>query len=194
VTFQIRGFDQCFHSCSIVYLTKWCFWVSSFAMIRFRISYPRSLGSWNIKWTVESFPRIDSSVPLMSCDPSDQWSLFGLSQWNVPLDCVWGREWFKTLCGPLQCNRVNFELLKNFKWLFRGSYEVLTSNDTFRFTMLRKIDSWGICQFTVIVVLLFLMGRDPIKAAARLSIHPSRRAMRWSVLTRARTVSSCKHK
>ena len=28
------------------------------------------------------------------------------------------------------------------------------------------------------VVLLFLMGRDPIRAAARLSIHPSRRAMR----------------
>ena len=28
------------------------------------------------------------------------------------------------------------------------------------------------------VVLLFLMGRDPIRVAARLSIHPSRRAMR----------------
>lgn len=28
------------------------------------------------------------------------------------------------------------------------------------------------------VVLLFLTGREPIKVAAKLSIHPSRRAMR----------------
>ena len=146
------------------------------------------------QWTGEFFPRMDLSVLLTSYDPSDDWSLFGSSQWNVPLDCGRGREWFKTLCSPFQCNRVNFELLKNFKWLLRGSYEVLTSNDTFRFTILRKTDSWGISQLAVIVVLLFLMGRDPIKAAARLSIHPSRRAMRWSALTRARTVSSCKHK
>lgn len=49
---------------------------------------------------------------------------------------------------------------------------------------------------TVIVVLLFLIGREPIKVAAKLSIHPSLRAMRWSVLTRASTDSSCevKHK
>lgn len=47
---------------------------------------------------------------------------------------------------------------------------------------------------TVIVLLLFLTGREPIKVAAKLSIHPSRRAMRWSVLTRASTVSSCETK
>ena len=54
---------------------------------------------------------------------------------------------------------------------------------------------WSIViLLTVIVVLLFLIGREPIKVAARLSIHPSRRAMRWSVLTRASTVSSCETK
>lgn len=47
---------------------------------------------------------------------------------------------------------------------------------------------------TVKVVLLFLIGREPIKVAAKLSIHPSRRAMRWSVLTRASTDSSCETK
>lgn len=47
---------------------------------------------------------------------------------------------------------------------------------------------------TVIVVLLFLIGREPIKVAAKLSIHPSLRAMRWSVLTRASTDSSCEIK
>lgn len=47
---------------------------------------------------------------------------------------------------------------------------------------------------TVIVVLLFLIGREPIKVAAKLSIHPSLRAMRWSVLTRASTDSSCESK
>ena len=50
---------------------------------------------------------------------------------------------------------------------------------------------WSIGNLTVMVVLLFLIGREPIKVAAKLSIHPSRRAMRWSVLTRASTVSSC---
>ena len=44
--------------------------VRSFGMIRVRISDPRSLGSWCIKETAESFSRVDSSVFLMHYDPS----------------------------------------------------------------------------------------------------------------------------
>ena len=43
----------------------------SFGMIRKRITDPRSLGSWCIKGTDKSFPRVDSSVPLMHRDSSD---------------------------------------------------------------------------------------------------------------------------
>ena len=49
--------------------------VRSFGMIRIRISDPRSLGSWCIKKTAESFSRVDSSVFLMHYDPSGLGSL-----------------------------------------------------------------------------------------------------------------------
>ena len=45
--------------------------VRSFAMIRKRITDPRSLGSCFIKETEKSSPRVDFSVPLMHRDPSD---------------------------------------------------------------------------------------------------------------------------
>ena len=48
-------------------------WVRSFGMIRIRISDTRSLGSWYIKWTEESLPRVDSLVHLIY--PSDLRSL-----------------------------------------------------------------------------------------------------------------------
>ena len=35
--------------------------------IRIRIDHPRSLRSWYIKWINQSFPRVDSSVPLIWC-------------------------------------------------------------------------------------------------------------------------------
>ena len=35
--------------------------------IRIRIDLPRSLRSWCIKWINQSFPRVDSSVPLIWC-------------------------------------------------------------------------------------------------------------------------------
>ena len=38
---------------------------------RIRIFDPRSLGSWCIKGTDESLPRVDSSVPLIRHDPRD---------------------------------------------------------------------------------------------------------------------------
>ena len=43
----------------------------SFGMTLKRITDPRSLGSRCIKGTEKSFPRVDSSVPLMHRDPSD---------------------------------------------------------------------------------------------------------------------------
>ena len=46
-----------------------------FGKIRKRIIDPRSLGSRCIKGTEESFPRVDSSVPLMQRDPSDLGSM-----------------------------------------------------------------------------------------------------------------------
>ena len=45
--------------------------VRAFEMIWIRISDPRSLGSWKIKWTDESFSRVDSLVDLIYHDPSD---------------------------------------------------------------------------------------------------------------------------
>ena len=45
----------------------------SFGLIR--ICDQSSLGSRYIKWTKETFPRVDLSVPLMCCGPSDLWSL-----------------------------------------------------------------------------------------------------------------------
>ena len=53
----------------------WTPWVRSFGMIRIRISDPRSLGSWWIKWANESLSRMDSSVHLIYHDPSDLGSL-----------------------------------------------------------------------------------------------------------------------
>ena len=47
----------------------------SFGKIPTRISDPRSLGPWSIEGTDESFPRVDLSIPLMCCDPSDLGSL-----------------------------------------------------------------------------------------------------------------------
>ena len=47
----------------------------SFGKIPARISDPRSLGPWSIEGTDESFPRVDLSIPLMCCDPSDLGSL-----------------------------------------------------------------------------------------------------------------------
>ena len=44
--------------------------------IRIRIDHPRSLRSWYIKWVNQSFPRVDSSVPLM-------WCLSRSFQWNT---------------------------------------------------------------------------------------------------------------
>ena len=44
--------------------------------IRIRIDHPRSLRSWYIKWINQSFPRVDSSVPLM-------WCLSRSFQWNT---------------------------------------------------------------------------------------------------------------
>ena len=49
--------------------------VCSFGMIRIRVSDPRSLGSWPIKWTDESMSRVDSSVHLIYHDPNDLRSL-----------------------------------------------------------------------------------------------------------------------
>ena len=40
-------------------------------IIQIRIFDPRSHGSWCIKGTDESLPRVDSSVPLIHHDPSD---------------------------------------------------------------------------------------------------------------------------
>ena len=48
--------------------------VLSFGMIRIRINDPRSLGSWCIKGTVESFPRLDS-LARFEHDPSNLGSL-----------------------------------------------------------------------------------------------------------------------
>ena len=45
--------------------------VRFFGKIRIRIFDPRSFGSWCIKGTDESLPKVDSSVPLMHHDPSD---------------------------------------------------------------------------------------------------------------------------
>ena len=47
----------------------------SFGKIPTRISDPRSLGPWSIEGTDESFPRVDLSVTLMCCAPSDLGSL-----------------------------------------------------------------------------------------------------------------------
>ena len=47
----------------------------SFGIIRIRISDPRSLRSWQIKWTAESTLGKDSSVLLIYHDPSDLRSL-----------------------------------------------------------------------------------------------------------------------
>ena len=61
--------------------------------IRIRIDHPRSLRSWYIKWVNQSFPRVDSSVPLM-------WCLSRSFQWNTHrfvllcrhlIDCFWRR-------------------------------------------------------------------------------------------------------
>ena len=51
-------------------------------MIQTRINDSRSLGSWYIKGTEESLPRVDSSVPLMHNDPSDLGSLNLI--WIIP--------------------------------------------------------------------------------------------------------------
>ena len=47
----------------------------SSGLIGIRISDLGSLGSCYIKWTKESFSRVDLSVPLMCCGPNDLWSL-----------------------------------------------------------------------------------------------------------------------
>ena len=47
----------------------------SFGEIWIRISGPRSLESWYIKGTGESFRRVDLPIPLMHQDPSDLGSL-----------------------------------------------------------------------------------------------------------------------
>ena len=49
--------------------------VCSFQVVCIRISDPRSHGSWNIKGTDESLPKVDSSVPLVHRDLSDLGSL-----------------------------------------------------------------------------------------------------------------------
>ena len=48
---------------------------TDFRQIRVQIIDPRSFGSRWIKRTEESFLRVDSSVPLMHCDPSDLGSM-----------------------------------------------------------------------------------------------------------------------
>ena len=71
-------------------------WVRSFGMIRIWINGPRSLGSWRIKGTDKSFPRADSSGPLMRHDlsylgsliqiriiPKERTLCFLLLKWNI---------------------------------------------------------------------------------------------------------------
>ena len=68
----------------------------SLGEIWIRISGPRSLESWYIKGTVESFPRVNSPVPMMHQDPSGLGSLIliqiipkkrTLREWMFRRDC-----------------------------------------------------------------------------------------------------------
>lgn len=57
----------------------------SFGMIQIRRSTPRSLWSWYIKWTNESFTRVDLLGPLMCViRPSDLGSLILI--WIIPME------------------------------------------------------------------------------------------------------------
>ena len=58
----------------------------SFGMIQIRRSNLRSLQSWYIKWTNESFTRVDLLGPLMCVIRVilDHWSLSESSQWDSP--------------------------------------------------------------------------------------------------------------
>jgi len=79
-------------------------------MIRIRIDHPRSLRSWYIKWINQSFPRVDSSIPLMWClSRSFQWNThrfvllcrhlieheFKLIEFHV--NCSWNRIFLRVL-------------------------------------------------------------------------------------------------
>ena len=57
----------------------------SFEMIQIRINDPRSLCSWYIKLTNESFPRVDLLAPLMCNDPSDLGSPVLI--WIILMEC-----------------------------------------------------------------------------------------------------------
>ena len=60
--------------------------VHCFEIIRIRISHPRSLKSWLIKWTDESFLDKDSLVRLIYHDPSDVGSLILIQ--IIPKECT----------------------------------------------------------------------------------------------------------
>ena len=62
-----------------------------FGKIRIRIFDPRSLGSWCIKGTDESLPRVDSAGPLIHHDPSGLGSKSGCSL-DFDLQCL-SRDW-----------------------------------------------------------------------------------------------------
>ena len=106
--------------------------------IRIRIDHPRSLRSWYIKWVNQSFPRVDSSVPLM-------WCLSRSFQWNT--------HRFLLLCRHLIEHDIKLvEFHVNCFWNRILSVYCLSSTPTCLASMIltglypnmsRRLSSWG---------------------------------------------------
>ena len=94
-------------------------WVRSFGMIQIRSSDPRSLGSWRIKGTEESFLRVDFSVRLMRHDLSDLRSLILI--WIIPKERTLYLRFDTWL---LLCSSLIF-VQKRRKWALRMIEEQL---------------------------------------------------------------------
>ncbi|KAL9962453.1 hypothetical protein ACROYT_G031557 [Oculina patagonica] len=79
-------------------------------MIRIRIIDPRSLGSWCVKGTSESFSRVNPYVPLMHHDPSDLGSLILIR--NIPKE------------RTLRVYAINVTFMDRFCLLLEVNYNV----------------------------------------------------------------------